>query len=248
MKPLYLQGKTGMRVDYEEPALSITQPDKARQLFPLQRVSRVVVSGAVDWSTSALLACADLGISVIFLNDQGDVRCRCVGSPQTQNSIVSQFEALFERAGSLQSYLNWRIGMERMAVRSAARRLEMTEWQTMRTDVFQQWMKRAMTDEFYALRLPLQSFLHSTVLAYLGDFGLNANDETLLEAPVNLPQDLAGLLIWDFYPSLVALAQHQPRPPTPQEWVTYYETRQARVLHLLRGLMNRLFQCLSELK
>ncbi len=53
MKPLYLQGKTGMRVDYEEPALSITQPDKARQLFPLQRVSRVIVSGSVDWTTVA---------------------------------------------------------------------------------------------------------------------------------------------------------------------------------------------------
>jgi hypothetical protein len=248
MKPLYLQGKTGMRVDYEEPALSITQPDKARQLFPLQRVSRVIVSGSVDWTTVALLACADQGISVIFLNECGDVRCRCIGSTQTQNTILGQFETLFERAGSLQSYLNWRVAMERMAVSSAARRLDMAEWQTMRTDVFQHWINRAIPDEFYRLRLPLQSFLHSTVLAYLGDFGLNADYETLLDAPVNLPQDLAGLLIWDFYPALVVLAQRQPCPPTEQEWVGYYEARQARVLHLLRGLMNRLFQCLSELK
>ena len=41
MRPLYIDGSPGCRVVLDEPALRVV-PDKADQLFPLSRISRVV--------------------------------------------------------------------------------------------------------------------------------------------------------------------------------------------------------------
>jgi CRISPR/Cas system-associated endonuclease Cas1 len=49
-------------------------PEKADQLFPLSRLSRVVCKGIVEWSMSAMLACADAGINLIFLHKNGELR------------------------------------------------------------------------------------------------------------------------------------------------------------------------------
>lgn len=55
MRPLYIDGSPGCRVVLEEPALRVSLFNKADQLFPLTRISRVVCKGMVDWSISALL-------------------------------------------------------------------------------------------------------------------------------------------------------------------------------------------------
>ena len=76
MRPLYIDGLPGCRVVLDEPALRIVVPEKADQLFPLSRISRVVCKGVVEWSMSALLACADAGITLLFLENNGEVRAR----------------------------------------------------------------------------------------------------------------------------------------------------------------------------
>ena len=66
-KPLYLHGHQPLAVALDGPALRVTQAESADRLFPLERLSRVVASGEVAWSTEALLACADHGVPVSFL-------------------------------------------------------------------------------------------------------------------------------------------------------------------------------------
>ena len=61
MRPLYIDGAFGCRVVLDDPALRIIVPDRADQLFPLSRISRVVCQGSAEWSMQALLACADAG-------------------------------------------------------------------------------------------------------------------------------------------------------------------------------------------
>lgn len=74
MKPLYLNGRSGMRVTLDEPALRVSLPERAVTLYPLQRISRVIASGTVEWSTAALLACAERGITITFLRSDGAIQ------------------------------------------------------------------------------------------------------------------------------------------------------------------------------
>jgi len=53
MRPLYIDGSPGCRVVLDEPALRVVVPDKADQLFPLSRISRVVCKG-VDVGVAGL--------------------------------------------------------------------------------------------------------------------------------------------------------------------------------------------------
>lgn len=71
-KPLYLMPHAGMRVELDGPALRVSVPEQAERLFPLVRLSRVYVQGGALWSTEALLACADRGISVLFADRYGE--------------------------------------------------------------------------------------------------------------------------------------------------------------------------------
>ena len=246
MKPLYLQGKPGMRVVLDTPALSIVVPDKSRQLFPLSRISRVVVSGNVDWSMSALLACADTGISVIFLTDCGAVRCRCLGVAQSKQNIVQQFVTLFQRVDSEQHYQDWQRAMQRMAVRSSARRVGVTDWQVAEARELSIWVNESFSRDWLPVLNLIQGFLLSSILSYLGDFGLDARCEYLVEGQINLAEDLSQLLLWDFYPALLTWNGRCVVTPEHELIIKFYEARNQRVEHLLHGLLNRLHQCLLE--
>ena len=61
------------------PALRVTKRGCADRRIPFERISRVVVSGRVSWSTDALLECADQGVVVCFLKGDGMPRARWIG-------------------------------------------------------------------------------------------------------------------------------------------------------------------------
>lgn len=73
-KPLYLQGGNELSVDLDGPALRIGQPGRAAVFYPLARLARVLSKGEVRWHCEALLACADGGVPVVFLGEEGGVR------------------------------------------------------------------------------------------------------------------------------------------------------------------------------
>jgi len=58
LKPLYLHGPPTLEVVLDGPALRVQTESTAPRLFPLRRLSRVIVSGDVMWELPALLACA----------------------------------------------------------------------------------------------------------------------------------------------------------------------------------------------
>src|SRR5512136_2483897 len=104
MWPLYIDGLPGCRVVLDEPALRVVVPDKADQLFPLSRISRVVCKGLVEWSMSALLACADAGINLLFLEKTGEVRARWLSRGNARQSLTQRLVDLLARADGLERY------------------------------------------------------------------------------------------------------------------------------------------------
>jgi len=246
MNPLYLEGKTGMRVALDQPALSVVTPEKTRQLFPLTRISRVVVSGSVEWSMPALFACADAGISIVFLNQSGVVRCQWVGASPKNSSIVPLFSELLLRQDALQRYQNWSVAMQRMSARSSARRIGFSEWQEVDVKVLDEWVQQSLNESWLPIKFQLKGYLLSSVLQYLGDLGFDSKCDFLVDGQFSLADELTKLLLWDFYPSLLLWCQRSSQVPEQELVVKFYQQRYQRVEHLLRGLLNKLHQCLRE--
>lgn len=244
MKPLYLKNVMGMSVDYEEPALKVNVPNKARQLFPLPRISRVVVTGPVVWSTPALLACADAGVPVVFLRDTGEVRGQWLGNSRYRCDLVQLFSDALLHADTVDRYQDWLAGTQRMAVRSAARRLGFADWQEADAAALTAWFDREQKASWRCVNESILGLLLSSVLPELGRLGLDARSLCWQDRRFGLSDDFCRLLFWDFYPALIRWQAKSLSVPEHQSVVAFYEQRLVRTEQLLRGLINRWHQWL----
>lgn len=247
MKPLYLKGIEGAQVDYEAPALKVSVPDKTRQLFPLTRVSRVVVTGPVDWSMAALLACADAGVAVVFLESTGEVRGQWLGTRRHRRNLVQLFTEVLQRTDAADRYRDWLAGMQRMAVRSAARRLAFADWEDADGAGLKTWFDASQNRSWDCVNRWLQGFLLSSVMQELGALGLDAGSGCWRDQRFNLPEEFCNLLFWDFFPALVRWQARQPAPPDHRAVIVFYENRWPRVEQLLRGIVNKWHRWLLDL-
>jgi len=107
-KPLYLQGRSELAVNLD---LRITQPERAAMLYPLARLARVLSKGEVRWSCEALLACAEVGVPVVFLNRDGDVRAYLFGASSGESVLYGRLRACLRRSDGLNRYASWRRAM-----------------------------------------------------------------------------------------------------------------------------------------
>ena len=240
---MYIDGLPGCRVVLDKPALRVMLPEKADQLFPLSRISRVVCKGVVDWSMSALLACADVGINLLFLEKNGDVRARWLGSGSERQSLTQRLVDLLARADGLQRYENWYLSMQKLAARSFAKRVGMTDWREIPINELRHLLSLRLSLEAQYHANLLQSLLHSELLNLLSECGFCSNDEALLSNNLDLALDISRLLVWDFY--LVLLANNKPPTFTAIEFTaTLYEQRADRTYLLFRSTLSKLQQFL----
>jgi CRISPR associated protein Cas1 len=243
MRPLYIDGTPGCRVVLDEPALRVVVLDKADQLFPLSRISRVVCKGVVEWSMSALLACADAGINLLFLEKNGEVRARWLGRGGDRQSLTQRLVDLLTRADGLQRYENWHLSMEKLAARSFARRMGFVEWREVPVNELRQRLALSLSKEAQYRTNLLCALLHGELLIWLPDCGFCSDDEALLTSDLDLAADLSKLLLWDCYPSL--LAADEPDTTTAlAAMAVLYEQRADRFYLLFRSTINKLHQFL----
>jgi len=243
MRPLYIDGLPGCRVVLDEPALRVTVPEKADQLFPLSRISRVVCKGVVEWSMSALLACADVGINLLFLEKNGEVRARWLGRGGERQSLTQRLVDLLARADGQERYENWHLSMEKLAARSFARRMGLVEWREVSVNELRQRLTLSLSDEGRHRASLLQSLLHSELLNRLPECGFCSDDEALLSGNLDLASDLSKVLLWDFYPAL--LAADEPDAATAlSAMAILYEQRADRFYLLFKSTINKLHQFL----
>jgi hypothetical protein len=243
MRPLYIDGSPGCRVVLDEPALRVVMPDKADQLFPLSRISRVVCKGVVEWSMSARLACADVGINLLFLEKNGEVRARWLGRGNARQSLTQRLVDLLARADGVQRYENWYLSMQKLAARSFARRMGLVEWREVSINELRQRLTLGLSDVGQYRANLLQGLLHSELLSLLPECGFCSDDEALLTSDLDLAADLSKLLLWDFYPALLA-TDDSDTTMALAAMAMLYQQRADRFYLYFRSTINKLHQFL----
>ncbi len=251
MRPLYIEGREGAWVGLETPALLVHVPGQAEQLFPLQRVSRVLVRGHVQWHTEALLACASQGISVCFLDNDGLVVARCLGQGDDRQCFRQRLVDLLGRADGGARYQDWYQAMQRMVVQSCANSLLKHQQITVAQNELETFLCQQQNS------LPLQpvmpvlacvrGLLFAQVVELFQNNGLAADSELLQEPWLDLPKDFTELLLWDFRVPVLVWLEGLSAYPDYRQQVGFFYGRTLRVERLHQSLLNKLHAWLVDL-
>ena len=90
IKPLYLDTALNWQVRLDDGrALNVSAPGRARSLYPLQRLARVISPSGAEWSTRALLACLRAGVPVLFHDTAGEPVGWCFGPRKRETTLAS---------------------------------------------------------------------------------------------------------------------------------------------------------------
>lgn len=243
MRTLYIDGVPGCRVVLDEPALRIVVPERADRLFPLSRISKVVCTGVVDWSMSALLACADAGIHLLFLHKNGEIRGRWLGQCNIRPSLTQRLVDLLAQADGLERYQNWRRAMEKLAVRSLARRLGIVDWREIPANTLRTQVHQALGPNRQYQANVMAAIVQSEVQHWLKDCDFDVNDDVIINQPLDLAEDISKFLMWDCYPTLLD-GSDQPDCPVLQAMASCVQAREDRLYLLFRSTVNKLTQFL----
>lgn len=203
-KPLYLRGCPGIQVDADGPALRVRQPMKAALLFPLERLVRVVSSGAVQWEGEALLACAEAAVPVVFLQRDGAVRAYLFGrnsrSRDPHDLLYTRLRARLTRPNGMKRYDQWRRMTTEAAVgvllRQWGRRFNERHPGRLRQALAADRARYAGPGPAELIRARLHGLLAALSAELLAEVGLDAWRWTKLDFPFDLVGDLADLLGW----------------------------------------------------
>lgn len=117
LRPLYLEAGTGWRVKLDDGvALHVSAEGRARSLYPLKRLARVVCAASAEWDTAALLACLRAGVPVLFHDAHGDTLAWCFG-PRRRETTLAQLlsEGLHHPEWSV-VFSQWTLATERREV------------------------------------------------------------------------------------------------------------------------------------
>lgn len=199
-KPLYLDPKAPTQVMLEGPALSIRVRGQAERLFPLRRISRMLVNERTELSTAVLLACADRGITIVFVDEQGQVRGRMLGTPGTRQELRQRLLDLLDRPDWRDLYAGWRYAEECRAVRRVQFKLGAPEevHTPKQTELWWRAQARAIADvaEVEAGMRWLAELLFAWMLNHLQQLGFGAQSELGQDGHPDLVSDLARIHLW----------------------------------------------------
>ncbi|MEY6433622.1 CRISPR-associated endonuclease Cas1 [Thioalkalicoccus limnaeus] len=257
-RPLYIAPGADTYVSLDGPALCISREERAPQLFPLQRLSRVVTATNVGWSSPALLACAERGISVLFLDEQGEIRARLTGRPGAYDELYQRLTEflLLPQAEGMYGY--WFRNYRRRAAHWVGHKLAIPLEQRDPSNCRAQIELRAGRYAGPAVALSTRQWIRSLAFGWmqehLQDLGLGAGQSLGQIGPPTLARDLAEILIWYLEPArlgwlrsrqMAARSHGEPvRPPTRREVVSLFESRHIRVAERGREITSTLHRWL----
>lgn len=256
--PLYVAPGSDTYVSLDGPALCVSREESAPQLFPLRRMSRVVTATNVGWSSSALLACAEHGISVVFMDDQGEIVARLTGRPGARDELYNRLMEflLLPQAEGMYGY--WIRNYRRRAAHWVGLKLDIA---IAHRDPFHcrqhiEQLAKRYAGEAAALntRQWLRTLAFAWMQAHLQDLGLGANQALGQIGQPTLARDLTEILMWYLEPArlgwlksrqLAAARKRETlRPPTQREIVQLFESRAIRVSERGREITGTLHRWL----
>lgn len=262
-RPVYLAPENcEVQVDLEGPALRIERDGKAPSHLPLRRVSRILAGQRVQFSTSALLACADRGITVVIQNQEGRVIARWVGLAAERTQLAQRMVDFLDRPDWRERYDLWRDAMERRTAIVVARRLEAPHHLGPQPAQLERWIGQAagfFADPKAAEQTAevFRGFCVSWMQSRLHEAGLGADTEAWQSDNPDLVSDLAALLNLRVQP--VRLGWHRrrhewqlrtgrsPKPITQRTLVGVWEKASTRTERLGQDIINRFHRWLVSL-
>ena len=246
MKPLYLAGTSPLRVALDGPALRISRSNASDRRFPLERVSRIVVSGSVSWSTDALLACADEGIAVCFLKADGGLRARWIGRPSKRCDFAQRWSNFLDRPDYKELYAQWRSNIRRRAIRFCALRMGRPSIGCNR-DVIRVIQQETNCDavELRRIKKKINGLAHARCVEELARVGLGSDNASLkLIAP-----DLVAMIQWGLHPDFAVWWQRRRRPSSgPDSAISFFEQHGGVCEFHLRETLRHLNRYLEGLE
>lgn len=250
-RPLYLDVVRVKAVALDWPALRVSLYEQAAAFFPLRQVSRVVVTGKVEWAVEALWACLDYGVPVAFRERDG----RLVGHCLSDRSNATPLEALLQEAADTGEgdalYQQWRVAEERRWVLRMKKLsgLPLTGWTAQRVlPQLEPWLKARLCCELGVLRAQLQAPIASHVAEVLAAYGFSDNAHLPLTRRVHVSRDVAHIVLLEAYWLVGRLDCALPLSPRGLRYtvVAFYEAHQAVFEQRARVTLNRLWRLLKH--
>lgn len=259
-RPLYVVATGDTHVRLDGAALSVQRDERAARLFPLQRLSRIYSGTDVQWTTEALLACADIGIGILFVDRQGAIGARLLGRPGARDEMLLRFSEFLLLPQAPDMYQHWLQGMRR----------RIAYWAGVRVDApaelrdprhCRQWIERraigyARRQGAERTRQWLRAMAYHWMESHLADLGFGAHTELGQAGEPSLARDLAELLMWYLEPARIgwlrrrhSAAQHRGeplRPPNHPDTVRLFESRATRVAKRGRDITGSLHRWLIQ--
>lgn len=216
-RPLYLDPSRDWTVSLDAgPSLHVRAPGRARTLFQIRTLSRIVSPTCATWSSEALIACLRAGVPVLFSDASGEVVGWCFGSRKRETTIASLLRLALDEPDGPIWIEDWRHSSARREVIGAMRELGMrypTLGDKLDTagarSLLCNWHRQRMGEPvsiwLQSLERHVEALAARTVLDYVGD-------PALIGYPVpglHLGIVLAGLLQWRLHRIIAASAVHE---------------------------------------
>ena len=120
LRPLYLEAGTPWQVKLDAGvALHVSAAGRARSLYPLQRLARVVCGAAAQWDTAALLACLRAGVPVLFHDGHGDPIAWCFGPRRRETTLQQLLREGLDHVHWVEHFSRWQHAAQRREVLAA---------------------------------------------------------------------------------------------------------------------------------
>ncbi len=235
-RPLYLAPVADTYVSLDGPALCVSREEHAPQLFPLVRLARVVSATSIGWSTEALLACAERGISIVFMDEQGRITARLTGHPGVNDDLyqrLCEFLLLPQAAGM---YGYWLRNYRRRAAQWAGLKIGIDaacrDPVQGRTQIERLAKRFAGETAAVQTRQWLRALAFAWMQAHLQDLGIGAGQPLGQIGQPALARDLTEVLAWYLEPARLGWLRSRQlaarrtaqalQPPTQREVVQVF--------------------------
>jgi len=240
MRPLYVAGGPGVCLRLDGPSLVVEAPQRPLRRYPLDRLSQVILCGAVDASLQALRACASRGIPVGALAANGSpVGFFLPWRPEPPRPS-QLFENFLHRADAESRFEDWRKSQERRAIIRALRAAHLPPMHYLSRRAAIQALLDQFPAPFPASRV-LKSWLSlaaAVAQKAVNDHGICPTLAAGRRAGIDLPAALSEIAAWGHWEPLRRL------PALPNGWaqeVQSYETQRARDEKLIRAVLTHFF-------
>lgn len=253
LKPLYLDGVQPLAVTLDGPALKVMTAARSPARYPLRRLSRVVVSGNVEWATSALIACLRAGIVVTFLDEEGELAGLCVGASTGGVNLHDRLAEFALRPDWTEHYANWYAAMERRGILGLINRLSLRV-----DDLRPVTVRRCYAKRLGAMAVPRVTqrtvgYLEAAVAACAARTALDCGIPVVLltdeGAGFQLTRDLGRILAWEARVlAMRLLAKNWPQgAPTRADLALAVERRMGRYVRIANECLTYLERTITAL-